>query len=267
MDDTFRKSRPKHTSWTRVSLPAALILFSCAAPSADTDDSEDETQIVELDGGLANPADDPSDSDGEKATTVAGLLRENRGRCTTDGVEELASQLASHQACMFPDQFEEVAHPNIKVEDAVHLLLSSDAARSLRRAADGGKIQISSAFRTVAEQLVLYRRRGCQRVARPGSSNHQDGRAVDVRNYRNARSRLRAAGFRWFGNGDRVHFTGPGKDARSRAVLAFQRLWNLNHPEDPIREDGRWGTSTEKRLLLAPVQGFSISACTDGRAE
>jgi hypothetical protein len=44
------------------------------------------------------------------------------------------------------------------------------------------------------------------------------------------------------------------------SVLAFQRLWNLNRPEDPIDEDGIYGPQTEARLEASPIAGFGISS-------
>jgi MYXO-CTERM domain-containing protein len=51
-------------------------------------------------------------------------------------------------------------------------------------------------------------------------------------------------------------------------VTAFQRLWNRNHPEDVIPEDGVYGTETEKRVARSPVGGFARGAdgCADADA-
>ena len=49
--------------------------------------------------------------------------------------------------------------------------------------------------------------------------------------------------------GDPVHFDHLGSpDIRGRDVLAFQRLWNRNNPNDQIAEDGDYGPATESRL-------------------
>ena len=44
------------------------------------------------------------------------------------------------------------------------------------------------------------------------------------------------------------------------SVEAFQRLWNRNHPEDLIDEDGVYGPQTEARLRMSPAEGFPIGA-------
>ena len=57
-----------------------------------------------------------------------------------------------------------------------------------------------------------------------------------------------------------MHFdyTGAGaEDLRGADIQAFQRLWNRNHPEDPISEDGAWGPATEARMKAAPAAGFA----------
>jgi hypothetical protein len=62
-----------------------------------------------------------------------------------------------------------------------------------------------------------------------------------------------------------VHFdyVAGGVRLTGLSVLAFQRLWNRNHPEDPIAEDGRYGPQTEARLRSAPAEGFPIGAVCD----
>ena len=70
-------------------------------------------------------------------------------------------------------------------------------------ARDGVKIDVSSAGRTYQEQAQLYRElAGKSPVARPGTSNHETGEAIDVRNYNKAKPYLLAAGF--------VHGDGKG---------------------------------------------------------
>ena len=63
-----------------------------------------------------------------------------------------------------------------------------------------------------------------------------------------------------------MHFdyTGPGAvDYRGVDVLAFQQLWNLNHPEAPIDEDGDYGPQTESRLKKSPAKGFAVGPICD----
>ena len=53
--------------------------------------------------------------------------------------------------------------------------------------------------------------------------------------------------------------------ARGADVLAFQRLWNRNAPDDPIAEDGVYGPMTEERVKRAPAEGFGIGASCASR--
>lgn len=48
------------------------------------------------------------------------------------------------------------------------------------------------------------------------------------------------------------------------SVLAFERLWNRNNPEDAIAEDGVYDAETKARLGDSPVEGFPIGACPAG---
>lgn len=198
------------------------------------------------------------------AQTVQGIA--GRGACSTSGVEGLSRQLAEEQMCLRPGGFVRFApHPNITLSSArVHPYAQASAANAIRAAADGQPITINSAFRTLADQYVLYHSGGCGLAARPGRSNHQSGRAIDVQNHSAARSALQGAGCAWFGSSDAVHFDCPGGDMRDDSVLAFQRLWNRNNPSDRIAEDGLYGSQTESRLSRAPAGGFATAGCTSG---
>lgn len=195
------------------------------------------------------------------AQTVADIAA--RGACSTAGVEALSQQLAETQMCIRPGAFVRFApHPGITLSSSrVHPYLQATARDALHRAAARQPITINSAFRTVADQYVLYFSGGCGLAARPGSSNHQSGRAIDVASYSTVRASLEAEGCAWLGSRDPVHFDCPGTDRRSDSVLAFQRLWNMNNPTDPIAEDGIYGPQTESRLARSPAGGFPSSAC------
>jgi hypothetical protein len=196
-----------------------------------------------------------------RAQTVRDLA--NRGECSTAGLEGLSRQLAEAQRCLRPGAFVSFAPaPGITLQTSrVHPYLQATARDALHAAASRVAITVTSAFRTLADQYVLYHSGGCGLAARPGQSNHQTGRAVDVSNYSAARSALEAAGCAWLGSSDPVHFDCPGTDRRSDAVLAFQRLWNTNNPADRIDEDGVYGPQTEARLSRSPAGGFPTSGC------
>src|SRR6185503_17636884 len=56
-------------------------------------------------------------------------------------------------------------------------------------------------------------------------------------------------------------------DIRGKDTLAFQRLWNRNHPTDKIAEDGAYGPQTEARLRQSPATGFTTGATCIAAAE
>lgn len=216
-------------------------------------------------------ATDDLDSHAESPDTAPDLgrissdltLAELGRGCTTAGTEGLSTQLLEEMLCLADGALVEVSHPNVvPTSSRVHLLLSPEGRDMLLRAAASSRIEINSAFRTLAEQYVLYR--GCSVAARPGRSNHESGRAIDVGNWRSVGSTLTAAGFSHpMPSRDPVHYEAPGDDWRSISVRAFQRLWNANHPEDTIAEDGNAGSGTLDRLARSPATGFRTgSVCT-----
>jgi len=186
-----------------------------------------------------------------------------RGACSTAGVEGISRQLAEAQMCIRPGAFVRFApHPGITLTSSrVHPYAQATARDALHRAAARTPIQVNSAFRTLADQYVLYHSGGCGLAATPGRSNHQSGRAVDLQNYSAARSALQGQGCTWLGSRDPVHFDCPGTDQRADSIRAFQRLWNVNNPGDRIAEDGLYGPATEARLGRTPAGGFPSGAC------
>jgi len=186
-----------------------------------------------------------------------------RGACSTSGIEGISAQLTEAQICMYPGAFVAFApHGGITLTSSrVHPLLQASARDALWAASARTSLQITSAFRTLADQYVLYHSGACGLAATPGRSNHQTGRAVDVSNYSAARSALTGAGCTWLGSSDPVHFDCPGSDRRPDAVRTFQRLWNLNHSGDRIAEDGAYGPQTEDRLGRTPASGFALGGC------
>ena len=134
-------------------------------------------------------------------------------------------------------------------------------------------ITIHSAYRDVGLQYYSrWYRENCSSsfaAAVPGASNHQGGRAVDVRYYNHWWSTLERFGFEHPLPDDRPHFEYRGnssyreqsRELQRLSVRVFQELWNHNHPGDRIAEDGVYGTSTRLRLGASPVSGFPSSPC------
>lgn len=202
------------------------------------------------------------------AATVSSFVNSS---CSTSVVLGLSTQIAQEVDCMMPGtltSFTEGGGIDF-TGSAVLPYIAPEAKADLEAAvaAYGGTIQINSAYRTVVQQYLLYRwwqegRCGITAAATPGSSNHETGRALDVNNHDTWRPRLENHGWDQSVPGDPVHFDHLGSpDLRGADVLAFQRLWNRNHPEDPIAEDGDYGPQTAARLASSPAEGFPVGPC------
>ena len=199
-----------------------------------------------------------------RAQTVGDLAA--RGTCSTDGTEGINEQLVRTHRCLFPGAFVEFApYPGITLTSArVYPLSSAEARGRIQAAADAITLEVSSAFRTLAQQLVLYESGACGLAASPGTSNHETGRAVDLVNWSAARDAMIAAGCTHpFPMDDPVHFECGGPDMRMASVLAFQTLWNRNNPGDAIAEDGVYGPQTDARLHMSPAAGFALEPCDE----
>jgi hypothetical protein len=96
-------------------------------------------------------------------------------------------------------------------------------------------------------------------AAKPGTSNHEGGAAIDVSAYQSWKPALSANGWRWFGNSDRVHFSYVGagtKDLRRANLKAFQTLWNAHNPHEKLVADGLYGPATAAAMSKTPCGGF-----------
>lgn len=238
-----------------------LPLVACEAQIGTEEDFSDADTIVNedelgLDDGIAYAA----------GATVNDAAFSG---CSTAGVRGISDQLVAEIEAIRPGTLKSIANiPGVSMGSTVFPYLQVPAADALKNAmANGGTIQINSALRSLAQQFVLYSwyiNGRCTNVvslaARPGKSNHERGLAIDVGNYNEMKSRLQNKGFKWHGAGDVVHFDyqNGGVDLAGLSVLAFQRLWNRNNPNDKIAEDGLYGTQTENRLKKSPAAGFPI---------
>lgn len=161
--------------------------------------------------------------------------------------------------------------PRLRVIGNSTIALLQPAAReSLQEviAREGRQLKLIHAYRTIAQQFVLlqWKIRGrCNITAarRPGTSDHERAIAIDIDDFSVWREALERNGWDWAGPGDRGHFSfrGPGVSPKvlTESVRSFQKLWNLNNPDDLIDEDGVFGDiETGPRLLLSPIEGFEI---------
>lgn len=190
----------------------------------------------------------------------------NQG-CTTTVVRGLSEQLIAQMNCIQPGVVSSFAHlQNLNLYSAVFPFLQSPAVQGLTSTVAGqNTLTISSALRTIPQQYLLYRwyqqgRCNIGLAARPGRSNHNGALAIDTPDYTAWKSRFQANGWQWLGSNDPVHFnyTAGGTDIRELSVLAFQKLWNTNNPNDVLVEDGIYGSNTESRLKQSPSNGFAI---------
>jgi len=244
-------------------LTAALFLLvpvGCVPPE-DADSGEFES---------SEPTDDDFHGEEGKAdgegTSVGDFVRT---ACATSVVMGLSRQIAQEVNCMNPGalgSFEE-GDGIVFVGSAVLPFLDPEAIDHLKAAAEAaGELLITSAYRTVPQQYLLYRwkqlgRCGISAANPPGESNHESGRAVDLSNWSDVVRTMKSNSWSHPYSGDPVHYEHMASpDIRGRDVRAFQRLWNRNNPDDQITEDGDYGPATQERLIKAPAVGFPVGA-------
>lgn len=210
----------------------------------------------------------PTDPDLSSTSSEVSVSAYTSSGCSTAVVIGLSKQIADEIGCMSPASLQKFAPTANLVfsSSAVLPYLGGPAKAAIQRVGANYSLQINSAFRTVAQQYLLYRwyqqgRCGITAAATPGRSNHQSGRAVDISNYSSRISAMSAQGWAHDVPGDPVHFDHlASPDIRGMDVKAFQRLWNRNNPADTISEDGAYGPQTETRLNRAPATGFATGA-------
>jgi N-acetylmuramoyl-L-alanine amidase len=187
--------------------------------------------------------------------------------CSTIVVRELDKQLIAQINLIIPNVLVSFADLNADVGAPVWPLLQPPAKAALQRAINerGTRMIVNSAYRTIAQQLILFNhaqnnRCGIPIAARPGSSNHQGGLAIDVEDAAGWEPFLERHGWRRLMPNDPVHFDFIGRgtrDIRATGVRAFQQLWNLNNPNNRLSVDGAYGAQTERALNNSPITGFA----------
>ncbi len=197
-----------------------------------------------------------------------GLLQD-APMASTAVVNGLSQQLIHQLQLMMPDAFVSFDDLNVDLLDAAFPYVQTPAKEALQRAIQdrGQTMQVNSAYRTIAQQMLLYndRSNNSNPVAPPGASNHQTGLAIDIEDARGWESYLIPYGWEPL-PGDPPHFDyiGDGTiDLRSNSILAFQQLWNQNNPDAQIGEDGGFGSQTEDALNRSPAQGFAKAPWDD----
>ena len=197
---------------------------------------------------------------------------ESFGTCSTLAAVCLSRQIGAYTTRTTPLQLSRIPdEPNLSVGSDAFPYLQPPAAQSLATALEAHqntKLVLNSALRTAAQQYIVtkWAPNTCHvaKAATPGTSNHEHGLGIDVQNFNLWTGTLGGSGgWTWLGatTDDNVHFTytGPpaGVDDRRASLVAFQRLWDCNHPQDRICFEAGAGPSTEARLGEAPSNGFT----------
>jgi uncharacterized protein (TIGR03382 family) len=209
---------------------------------------------------------EPVESQVASASTVADYT--SSSGCSTSVVLGLSRQIADEIGCEHPTGLTAFTPGGNLVITSSSVLpyLEADAKADLVSEAAGHSVQVNSAFRTIAQQYLLYRwylngRCGITAAATVGNSNHESGRAIDLANWSSVIQSMSSRGWKHDVPGDSVHFDHTASpDIRGEDVLAFQKLWNRNHASDRIAEDGDYGPQTEARLKQSPATGFALGA-------
>lgn len=189
--------------------------------------------------------------------------------CSTAGVRQLDLQLIAQIQKLAPGLLVRFDHLPVSLGEGCHPYLQAPAVKALEKAIAlrGVKMRVNSAYRTLAQQAVLYahyqnRRCGIRAAAIPGKSNHNTALALDVEDAMGWKLYLERHGFDWIGSFDPMHFDFEGsgcKDMCHLSTLAFQQLYNRNNRNNRLTEDGIWGQATERALMQTLVSGFGVA--------
>jgi hypothetical protein len=203
----------------------------------------------------------------EESRTTSVMVK-NYTPCSTVGLKGLDQQIITKMNEIDPNCLVSFEELNVECGPAVWAFLQLPAKKALAKAiADRGKpMIINSAYRTIAQQQVLYNHYKAGKcdiaiAALPPQSNHQSGLAIDIQDPFGWKPFLERHGWQHLVT-DPPHFDFQGsgtRDIRELAVLAFQRVWNEHNLNDQIDDEGDFGPETQKRLNNSFVEGFDIS--------
>ena len=199
---------------------------------------------------------------------VSELISEKA--CSTKPLGKFSQQLFRTVKFIYPDcpLVEIMPSEKLILKPAVKIVpfLQKKAYQALLAALETTHqvMTISSAFRLIPQQTVLYKwfemgLCGITLAYKPGESSHESGLAIDIKEYQKWIEILKKFDWEWMGPTDVVHFTYIGEKTESLNgvnILAFQKLWNLNNPEDLIAESGVFDEKTEEKVMKTPIDGF-----------
>jgi N-acetylmuramoyl-L-alanine amidase len=198
-----------------------------------------------------------------------GLIEDAPLGVSTSIVNGLSQQLIYQINLIEPNALVSFDDLNVDLGNAAFPFVPPAGKEALRKAIAkrGQTMKVNSAYRTLAQQLLLFNNRFKNKnpVAAPGTSNHQSGLALDIEDRDGWEPFLIPLGWEPLeGDPPHVDYLGPGaRDLRQTTILAFQILWNKNHPNDQLDEDGEFGPNTEAALNKSPSTGFDIAPWSD----
>jgi hypothetical protein len=266
--DAQRKSLPTTSATAQVSPAPAATPLATPTPSAGAEAGDDGGEALDYESDDGEPRQGKQPSAPKHYATVQQAAIES---CTTASVDGLSRQIIAQARCIRPNAFVPLpSRPNLVIASQVFPYLELEAKNRLVKALDSKpsqKMTVNSALRTVAQQYLVWRwsatkRCGVPLATPPGQSNHEIGIALDIAEAGTWRPALEAQQFKWLGASDRVHFDfkggAPPPSGTATDVLAFQKLWNRNHPNEKLNEDGRYSPAVEQRLRQSPADGFAL---------
>jgi N-acetylmuramoyl-L-alanine amidase len=198
-----------------------------------------------------------------------GLIEDAPLGVSTSIVNGLSQQLIYQINLIAPNALVSFDDLNVELGNAAFPFVPPAGKEALRKAIAkrGETLVVNSAYRTLAQQVLLYNNRFNNRnpVAAPGTSNHQSGLALDIEDRDGWEPFLIPLGWEPLdGDPPHVDYRGAGaRDLRQTTILAFQKLWNKNHPHNQLDEDGEFGDNTEAALNKSPSIGFNIAPWSD----
>src|SRR5215475_13656166 len=126
----------------------------------------------------AGCAAEPAWEEGQIGEIYEGVTVGGAGGCSTFIVDGLSKQLIAEQKCIRPNALISFAgKPGLSIGPNIYPYLEPNPAAAL---AQQTTVSITSAFRTLAQQYLLYKwyqagQCGIPLAATPGNSNHETG--------------------------------------------------------------------------------------------
>jgi hypothetical protein len=124
--------------------------------------------------------------------TVGNIIKTKAdGTCSTASVKNLSLQVIDEMNLLIPNVLVSFDDLDVSGNQAtVNFFLQPKAKEALRRAIrnKGKTLRLTSAYRTVVQQHILFSWQGSECVfiaAKPGWSNHEDGLAIDTPDWKN----------------------------------------------------------------------------------